>query len=65
MVLTDQDMERYTRYMSDDENDYTIYSDARKTVYAFKKKPNDMLFNMLDRVNNYLYEQYWQKESPS
>lgn len=65
MVLTDQDMERYTRYMSDDKNDYTIYSDARKTVYAFKKKPNDMLFNMLDRVNNYLYEQYWQKDSPS
>lgn len=64
IVLTDEDMKRYLQYLSDDESDYIIYSDDKKTVYTFKKMPPDMLYNMLDRLNNMLYELYRKEHSP-
>jgi len=64
IVLTDKDFEQYQQYFSDDEEDYIVYADDRKTVYTFKKMPSDMLFNMLDRINNILYEMYRKENSP-
>lgn len=63
-VLTDKDFEQYKNYTSDSDEDYIIYSDEVKTVYVFKKLPDDMLYNMLDKLNNILYTMYHNEHDP-
>jgi uncharacterized FlaG/YvyC family protein len=64
MVLSDQDFQQYLKYVSDLPEDYIIYESEKRTTYVFREIPADMLFNMLDRLNNFLYEAYNNKNSP-
>ena len=64
IVLSDQDFQQYLKYVSDLPEDYIIYESEKRTTYVFREIPADMLFNMLDRLNNFLYEAYNNKNSP-
>lgn len=63
IVLTDHDFEQYSEELSDDENDYVIYSSKDKTVYIFKKIQSDRIYSALDAQNQFLYEIYHQNKS--
>ena len=63
IVLSDNDMENFLPLLSDDPHHYDIYQRDRLTIYSFKCIQSEKVYNLLDRMNNLLYEMYYGKES--
>ena len=58
IVLSDKDAEIYLKEMIDDPNKYDIRQNDRMTFYIFKDIQPEIVYSMLDKLNNILYYQY-------
>jgi len=58
MILSDDDAKNYLTELNDDADKYEISRNERMTFYVFKDTQPERVYNMLDRLNNILYEQY-------
>lgn len=58
MILSDDDAKPYLMELNDDAEKYEISNTDRLTFYVFKDIQPDRVYNMLDRINNILFEQY-------
>ena len=63
LLLSDKDFEKYKQYLSDNPEDYIIYKDEERTTFVFKTAPPDIIFSVLDKLNNMLYDMYHNNNS--
>jgi len=62
LLLSDKDFEIYKQYLSDNPNDYIVYKAEERTTFVFKTAPPDIIFSVLDKLNNMLYDMYHNKD---
>lgn len=58
MILSDDDAKNYLIELNDDADKYEVSKNDRMIFYVFKDIQPERVYNMLDRLNNILYEQY-------
>ena len=62
LLLSDKDFEIYKQYLSDNPNDYIVYKDEERTTFVFREPPNEIIFSVLDKLNNMLFDMYHNKD---
>lgn len=63
LLLSDKDFEVYKQYLSDNPDDYIVYKDEERTTFVFRKPPNEIIFSVLDKLNNMLFDMYHNNNS--
>lgn len=58
IILSDNDIDNYLSMLDDNAENYKVIEKERLTIYVFKKVQIDIIYSMIDKLNNYLYEMY-------
>lgn len=61
VVLSDNDAENYIDMLNDEAENYNVIDKGRMTIYVFKEIQPDKVYEILDKLNNMLYNMYRQE----